>query len=647
MKERQFINRLATCAIGVLMLGLTFNLSAQVVDMPDPNLQEAIRSSLSLGAGIPITVQDMLNLTTLYSQNAGISNLKGLEYAINLADFNLGQNPITDISPIQKLEKITGLSFWGCRITDISPLQNLRNLRGFLLGYNQIEDITPLSNLTNLEHVDLAYNRIKDYSPLANLVNLRRLDIQGNLGDNYTSLQNIVPNLTEFVYDEICDVPPSPPYTRDKIESRSFPSVFQAWDNVINLNHLEWRERLVLHDVHWTPRFAQPGLQWDATIDNPAPGVATNLAGDMTRAKQNHMWRLNQNPNMVFLHDIAVHVEASEAFFPPDSNLWLRDNSGNIIRKRNGDVIIDVLNPEVQELIVQRILAVERCGLYDGIFIDGFGEDGVGFVGRDRFPASQEDLVQAMMNILQSVRARVRDDFLIVVNATDNKPVAYADLINGTFMEVGKDMPEGYSLQLILELESILSWAESHLREPQVNCLEGQGMTIEPPGGVNNVRWMRMFTCLVLTHSNGYILYTSGYGHHHLWHSFWDVDLGQPIGDKVQLYENTDGLFIREFTNGWAVYNRSGKAQVIEFPEDVSSVTSGLTVANHAVLDLDGDMFLKVETKNPADVNGDGIVNILDLILVAQGIGTGELTADVNGDGVVNVFDLVFVANQF
>ena len=47
---------------------------------------------------------------------------------------------------------------------------------------------------------------------------------------------------------------------------------------------------------------------------------------------------------------------------------------------------------------------------------------------------------------------------------------------------------------------------------------------------------------------------------------------------------------------------------------------------------------------NPADVNGDGVVNILDLVAVAQGFGTDSLEADVNGDGVVNVFDLVQVA---
>ena len=45
------------------------------------------------------------------------------------------------------------------------------------------------------------------------------------------------------------------------------------------------------------------------------------------------------------------------------------------------------------------------------------------------------------------------------------------------------------------------------------------------------------------------------------------------------------------------------------------------------------------------DVNRDGVVNILDLVLIAQELGTGNQEADVNGDGVVNVFDLVAVAD--
>ena len=50
-----------------------------------------------------------------------------------------------------------------------------------------------------------------------------------------------------------------------------------------------------------------------------------------------------------------------------------------------------------------------------------------------------------------------------------------------------------------------------------------------------------------------------------------------------------------------------------------------------------------------ADVNGDGNVNILDLVLVAYDLGnTGaNLAADVSGDGVVNILDLVLVAGMF
>ena len=45
------------------------------------------------------------------------------------------------------------------------------------------------------------------------------------------------------------------------------------------------------------------------------------------------------------------------------------------------------------------------------------------------------------------------------------------------------------------------------------------------------------------------------------------------------------------------------------------------------------------------DVNGDGTINIADLVLVAGALGkTGQNAADVNGDGQVNIADLVLVA---
>lgn len=49
----------------------------------------------------------------------------------------------------------------------------------------------------------------------------------------------------------------------------------------------------------------------------------------------------------------------------------------------------------------------------------------------------------------------------------------------------------------------------------------------------------------------------------------------------------------------------------------------------------------------PEDVNGDGVVDIRDLVEVAAALGeTGDTPADVNGDGIVNIQDLVQVAGQ-
>ena len=49
-----------------------------------------------------------------------------------------------------------------------------------------------------------------------------------------------------------------------------------------------------------------------------------------------------------------------------------------------------------------------------------------------------------------------------------------------------------------------------------------------------------------------------------------------------------------------------------------------------------------------ADINNDGVVNIIDLALVASNFGkSGQNSADVNGDGVVNIVDLTLVAGAF
>ena len=251
-----------------------------VVEVPDPNLRQAIREALSLPEDIPLTQQQMLRLKRLSAWNSEITDLTGLEHATFLIDLGLCGNQIHDLRPLAGLVQLEGLSLCGNPISDISSLANLTKLKlldfgGIGQGYRQIVDITPLTNLTQLEvlnlarqsisditslanltqliHLQLENNYITDFRPLANLGNLKELWINRNLGVDFTPLLGL--NLTEFRYDEACEIPPLLPSVRERIESRSFPSIFQAWDDVVGLDHLTWEQRNVLHDLHWTPTF--------------------------------------------------------------------------------------------------------------------------------------------------------------------------------------------------------------------------------------------------------------------------------------------------------------------------------------------------------------------------------------------------------
>ena len=93
------------------------------------------------------------------------------------------------------------------------------------------------------------------------------------------------------------------------------------------------------------------------------------------------------------------------------------------------------------------------------------------------------------------------------------------------------------------------------------------------------------------THSHDTFLHE--HGNTHYWYDFWDADPGHPIGKKGRLYLSRAGLFIREFTKGWVIYNRSGKAQKIQLPEPATGVASGITGTSHTVPDLDGEIYLK------------------------------------------------------
>ena len=648
---------------------LTTSVHAQAVHIPDPNLRAAVSNALNLDADTLITQEALAQITGLYVSNSAgaVTNLTGLEHAVNLMWLSISGHELSDLTPIANLDKLERLFMWhnpisdinpltdltnlqvlkaaNCSISDISALRNLPNLIELNLQSNNITDIQPLTHLTQLTALYLASNNISDVTPLAHLTRLTTLEIQNNKIADHSPIDAL--RLVHFVYDQSCELPPLP--LERRLENRSFPSVLAAWGGlgrspVVNQPHLSAKEHLAQHDLYFS------ALMFRQRLFNTGNGW--EVRGDLKEAEQLRDDFLALNPNMLFLVEIRMRTEWIEDY-PEDWSHWLRDSEGEIPALEAGSptALIDFTNPDTQERIIQQAIAVSKCGLYDGIFFDHWTEDGSvladhkmpeGYVGNE---AEQ----RARDIILERIRAETRTNFLIMGNTNDRIIPRTASNINGGYMEVGIPASgTGDRLEeKLARVENALLWLEQNLRAPRINGLQGEIIPVEAPDNPNNLRWMRAVTTLHLTHSDGYVLFKLGDGPDHYWYDFWDADLGHQIGGKAQLYQETDGLYIREFTNGWAVYNHSGEAQVITLPQEVQGVASGHVNTEHELPNLDGEMYLRVKPMISADVNRDGVGNILGLVMVAQAMGTDKPEADVNEDGVVNVFDLVFVANQF
>ena len=159
---------------GITNLGVLYKLDQQPttmiigVDIPeavaftDDALEAAVKKALKVAESDPVFPDAMATLTRLTATRKEITSLTGLEDATALERLDVGQNAITDLTPL------SGLT---------SSLENLD------VADNQITDVSALSSLSSLERLDLRNNeQITNVEPLMGLTNLRYIYLKGNEG---------------------------------------------------------------------------------------------------------------------------------------------------------------------------------------------------------------------------------------------------------------------------------------------------------------------------------------------------------------------------------------------------------------------------------------------------------------------------------
>lgn len=419
-----------------------------------------------------------------------------------------------------------------------------------------------------------------------------------------------------------------------------FPRICQPWNGIQNRPDLTELEQIALHDLWWTGTW-RLGLQWETSDEQRYTGLSTSLVdieGDpgltVARERRDELRRLNPDLKVLvallyregnYRPDEAGLKRWELGHFPPDSMLWIRDDSGTPVPGWGEDAdldgvievdeilssLIDFRRPDVIELVAQRALTVKRSGIADGIFLDWWNEHtrtAASYLDWSTFYMTAEEEVESRLALIRRIRELVGDEFLILVNTNERTAPLSAPYANGTFMELWKpDWSTGYTREQVIGFEETLTWATEAFREPRINCLEGwrvvtdygnrDAQVAERDSPVNR-RWMRLFTTMALTHSDEMVVFGDdnaepNWDHHHNWYDFWGADLGQPVGMKRTIHDGVEGLFVREFTNGFAIYNRSGAAHEVRLTGNFTAVSTGLVDEAHTVGDMDGEILLR------------------------------------------------------
>ena len=163
-----------------------------VVHIPDPNLRAAIAEALGKSPNAPITVEEMAKLTRLDVPNRGIQDLTGLQFATNLRLLNLRDNQVSDLSPIMGLIQLRELMLTFNPVSDLSPLRGLTNLTQLEVDASQVSDISPLRGLTNLTYLELDETLVSDISPLRGLINLTHLELQDTSVSDLSQIAGLI-----------------------------------------------------------------------------------------------------------------------------------------------------------------------------------------------------------------------------------------------------------------------------------------------------------------------------------------------------------------------------------------------------------------------------------------------------------------------
>ena len=529
-------------------------------------------------------VSGLINLKEIYFSGDTVSDISLFAGLINLEVFVTSGNPISDLSPLSKLTKLYKVGISEARLSDLSPLAGLIGLKELSLYRNGIQDISPIAGLTGLHRLDLSVNDISDVSPLVRLTNLQWLNVAENNISDVFPLARLTNLKWLGVYNnEISDLSP--------------------------LDDLRKNTTLVWH--------GNPAFPTDAPkIEGPWLWVVlpdTQLRSDTDLLSEASGGRVTEE-------EISTHGATAGTRVGDD--VWTSrilpptDDWNNVEQMLGGSIenafiygTVSIYSPRKQETT---------------IYVGSHNEFKVWLNGALIYESLQYHASINYTDFLPVTLRQGKNVLLVAVRARYNSHFGFE---SGTEYTVASGIGYAFSQSPI----HIGDTFEFDVRAENVSDLAGWQFDIAfDPAALEAINV-----------SEGDFLKTDGGS------TFFQSGRIDNAAGKIT------GLIAGRISEGGV--SGSGSVLQVRFKAKSEGETE-LALRNFEFGSNTGENIpagpleirITVEERLlTGDVNRDGRVSILDLILVAQQLGKRvppNSPVDINGDGVVNIFDLTLVA---
>ena len=640
------------------------------VYIPDPNLRAIIEENLGKTPNTPITVEEMATMhqNRIFAENKGINDLTGLEFATNLEWLKIEENQISDLSPLAGLTKLDLLDISGNEVSDLSPLTGLKNLRHVKISHNNISDLSPLAGLPNLNRFDSWGNPLSDLSPL---VGLEIIDICGGQLD-ISTLEG-AKNLKELYLlgGGISDVSPLAKLT-------GLTRLGVAGNNNVS-------------DI--SPLAELTGLKWLELSENSISDISP-----LTKLK-NLTW-LHIGGNMIsdfspldgFSEDVTI-INHSNPGFPEGGPkiegpwLWVL-----LPEEYIKSIVVDKLEHPTDDLLTHLdILAEASGGKVTELKVSTHGATEGNPVG-DKVWWSDKIPPIGRNNIAEVLPAEIAAG-PFVPGVIYGCVVLYAPRQQEVTLFAGNDGGGKAWLNGVL-VHDKLKGARGHDYQHFVPVTLKQGKNVllvatrtggngfwgfnpEAEYTVLNPRVGYAFSQPIIETADTFTLEIRAENIANL--AGWQFDIAYNAA-VLEAVEVNEGDFLKTggatFFQKGRIDNRLGKIKGLSsarLSEDgvggtgtLLSVTFTAKSIGQARLKLDNFQFAAITGKpitiesqeivitveghhTTGDVNRDGQVSILDMVLVARHLGKTvpvHSDVDLNGDGIVNILDLILVSQH-